>query len=726
MSVIKPGFNVGVKSNESRKKKRSGFLEDNISNRKIATAKMSSGHSWGSETGDTTESDSVDMEEEFLVEETSFDYGEGGATAGRNLKQTPKSSKIQTKRVLGKPLGKIDFLSNNDNNNILLNKPVKKLVVVRKLFSKINGFGRVFTPSKFAGIIRATFTSKLSLMKAIKLTTNAKILVNTNLKKSSGHSDQAVMVKEIPVETLVEAVCTVFSEFGLIKSVKMQLIVHSYWERCCSCVIVCFGSAESLDAVMSTTPVLRSAYLHWSYLGSAVYTKCSKVGYTFLSCASGGKISSDSSLCRVFSDADKNRLAAIYAKCLIVVGSSFPPLSVQNVLLNDDSSLEMKPTLHVSLVLNDRFAALEHSLVSLTECMDKLAKRLDAFGPTVSQLSPRWANIVISESSGVITGGKTVAGVVVFDSAVISKIEETLNNFLITVMSLSAKIDNAGSVPAIHFSQYINVSAKQKNIVCWHRKLGNLVLIVMETKLRSSCRPWIKNRFDGVQVFTSGLDADFLSAGMAIIINISLAYYVCKISEVPGWLLSIKLLFKNKLLVSILGLYAGASLSVCFAQAGEVNFLIAKTINEFSFVILGGNFNEDGSHKCASFKKCSDFGLVNSLSGSSFVRVPTWSNSWGVSKMIDYVFVFSSLANAVVHYSVLDVSEYFDTNHQAVSVSVSLSGLLDVQLNFFHKQANKNCWKFNFKGVNDAMWTRFKDASVANAAMFFDDFIAFK
>ncbi|KAG9293519.1 hypothetical protein G9A89_005522 [Geosiphon pyriformis] len=53
-----------------------------------------------SETGNTTESESVNMKKKFLVKETSFDYGEGGIIAGRNLEQTPKSSKIQTKRAL--------------------------------------------------------------------------------------------------------------------------------------------------------------------------------------------------------------------------------------------------------------------------------------------------------------------------------------------------------------------------------------------------------------------------------------------------------------------------------------------------------------------------------------------------------------------------------------------------------------------------------------------------
>ncbi|KAG9286131.1 hypothetical protein G9A89_010145 [Geosiphon pyriformis] len=159
-------------------------------------------------------------------------------------------------------------------------------------------------------------------------------------------------------------------------------------------------------------------------------------------------------------------------------------------------------------------------------------------------------------------------------------------------------------------------------------------------------------KFGGVQVFSSGLNSGYMGAGVAIVINNSLAKHVCKVSE-----------------------------------AVEINSLIAKAVNESSFVILGGDFNKDGSHRCASFKKCFDLGLVNSLGGSSFVKTPTWYNSHGVEKTINFVFIFSNLVNAVVDCSMTDVLEHFDTDHKAVTVSVGLEGLLDVHLSSLHKQA---------------------------------------
>ncbi|KAG9286689.1 hypothetical protein G9A89_012239 [Geosiphon pyriformis] len=54
------------------------------------------------------------------------------------------------------------------------------------------------------------------------------------------------------------------------------------------------------------------------------------------------------------------------------------------------------------------------------------------------------------------------------------------------------------------------------------------------------------------------------------------------------------------------------------------------------------------------------------------------------------------------------INEYFDTDHRAVTVSVSLSGLLNT---------NKDCWKFNFKDAMAAKWAAFEEFSAATAAI---------
>ncbi|KAG9302588.1 hypothetical protein G9A89_007292 [Geosiphon pyriformis] len=212
-----------------------------------------------------------------------------------------------------------------------------------------------------------------------------------------------------------------------------------------------------------------------------------------------------------------------------------------------------------------------------------------------------------------------------------------------------------------------------------------MVSFVTETKLCSSIKLWIADRFDGVHVFTLGLDKEFLGTGVAIIMDSSLAHHVSKVEEISGQVISIWLLFKSKLSVTFLGLYAGVSSGV------------------------SGDFNENSSGKSASFKFCLDLGLVNSFVGSRLAGTPTWNNSKGVEKMIDYIFVSGNLLSAVAGHKVASVSDFFNTNHRVMIVSVGLGGLLDVHLNSLHKQANRDCWKFKIKNADCAQWAKFRD-----------------
>ncbi|KAG9290081.1 hypothetical protein G9A89_010387 [Geosiphon pyriformis] len=125
----------GFKPVLPRKKRRGDILKDGSGDKNV-DSKAQNVHSWSSETGNTTEFESIDMEEECLMEETSFDYGESGALAGKDNDQTPTDSKVKTKKALGKLLEKINFLPNSDDDNVLLDAllvhlpPVKNFVNV--------------------------------------------------------------------------------------------------------------------------------------------------------------------------------------------------------------------------------------------------------------------------------------------------------------------------------------------------------------------------------------------------------------------------------------------------------------------------------------------------------------------------------------------------------------------------------------------------------------------
>ncbi|KAG9285553.1 hypothetical protein G9A89_006541 [Geosiphon pyriformis] len=221
----------------------------------------------------------------------------------------------------------------------------------------------------------------------------------------------------------------------------------------------------------------------------------------------------------------------------------------------------------------------------------------------------------------------------------------------------------------------INIPAKQEDVVHWHFDSGNLISIITETKLRSSIRLWIANKFNG----------GFLGAGVAIIMANSLACHVTKIEKILG----------------------------CVVVAFEVNSVIAKAVNSSCFIILGGDFNKNGSRKSASFKFCLELGLVNLFTGHPLVSNSTWSNSRGVEKTIDFIFVSKILASAVTGHGIGSVSDFFDTDHCAVSVSVGLGSFLDSWLNSLRKQANKDCWKFFIKTVDETKWSQFRDCTSA-------------
>ncbi|KAG9289178.1 hypothetical protein G9A89_022487 [Geosiphon pyriformis] len=549
----------GFKAVASRKKRKSSVLKESIDNKRVA-AKALSACSWSSETGDTMKSESIDMEEECLIEETSIDYDDSGTFTEGNPDQTPKGLHVKTKKVLGKPLGVIDYDTVDTEDDVLddslflppfLLAKLSVQVSVHKFFALDIDLVVVAGKSSHEKVNFASFTSKKAMMAAAQLANNHGVVVNTNFKCPINNcTNWAIVLKEIPVKTSIEAVRVAISEFGVIKSIKMQLV--GLWQK------AIIELEDQIQADLLTA--------EWSIL----------IGKDAVRVAQA--------------DVDKQTWDA------------------------RDEFRALLYTLPMGTNAHDLWDFIDSvgGKTCVIECSSLLVTP-----PSQNQVE----DIVMGVDLDDATSDKTAAILVSTASPEVVKLENMLEGLSGLVMSLSAHLDS---------------------------------LALAESKLKGKIHPWLANKFDGVQVFTSGLDSGSSDAEMLIVMNSSLAKHVCKISEVSGRLLFIKLLFKNKLSVSILGLYAGAS-------------LVAR------------------SHKCASFKKCFDLGLINFLEGSSFVKSPTWYNSYGITKTIDYVFVSSNLVGAVVDCGVDDIEEYFNTNHKAIYVSVGLGGLLDVQLNSLHK-----------------------------------------
>ncbi|KAG9288864.1 hypothetical protein G9A89_012193 [Geosiphon pyriformis] len=106
------------------------------------------------------------------------------------------------------------------------------------------------TLSKFPGIIRSTFTSEFSLNKAKLMAINKKVVVNTDFRKVNSHMDQKIIIKKISVDLPRSAIEAVFSKFGKIISVKLQLV--GFWQK----TLVEYESSEMADLVAARWSVL--------------------------------------------------------------------------------------------------------------------------------------------------------------------------------------------------------------------------------------------------------------------------------------------------------------------------------------------------------------------------------------------------------------------------------------------------------------------------------------
>ncbi|KAG9285755.1 hypothetical protein G9A89_013180 [Geosiphon pyriformis] len=497
------GFESGFKAVVLRKKRKESVLAEDIGNRKVAV-EAPSARSWSSETGDTTEFESIDMKKECLVA-----FVEGDSN------QTPKSLRVKTKKVLGKPLSVIDYDTVNTDNDVLddfsfllpplpikltIQVPVcksfaldidlmaiarkssqEKLSFIRKFFSSVNGFGGASTPLKFGGIIHATFTLEKARIAAGKLANDCGVVVNTNLKHPlNNRMNWAIVMKEIPVGTSMEAVRTAVSEFGLIKSIKIQLV--GLWQKAISIFIgkdaICVARADvdkqtwdsrdefrallytlssesDLVSAMAATPVIKRIGLCWSHLSLALCSVCGLSGHTSLNCVLVKVGSTLRGRKTPLSAQDQVKLVTIYAwksapisHPLAFSGKTWASVVGAPLVHNFHGTGSLlgsdnvgKPLLSAADDLEKRLVYIESSLVSLAEQIGELAKRLESFMLAVSQPSSGWEDIVMGVDLGDATSDKTAAILGSTVSPEVVKLENMLEGLSASVMILLACLD---------------------------------------------------------------------------------------------------------------------------------------------------------------------------------------------------------------------------------------------------------------------------------------------
>ncbi|KAG9287393.1 hypothetical protein G9A89_023765 [Geosiphon pyriformis] len=480
-----------------------------------------------------------------------------------------------------------------------------------ELSAMSDGFGGVSTPSKFPGIIKSFFTSKSSLNKARDLAISEKILVNDEFELSDVASMIAAKWLVLMRKDSVRVALAVDNKQmwilrdhyrALLYTLSIDTTAHdlskllaSYDGKTCfigcnlvsyacdRCAVVCFNSKELKNNAIGSLPVFRSVNLRWVGLFLACYAKCDQFGHVSDDC---------------FKQASIAHPVFFGGKTWAQIVSSFSFYVVSLSSLNAEAVLGVKTLYTVSVPFNvssfnDCLASLECSLELVVDQVSNILKKL-SFVDSVPLLSVPYVSPLIASASSVLdlVLDMVLDGVLVLLISLLSGVNVIFSDFspssskVLTTKVCELESKLVALEVSIHLVLVrldplgsglgINVLAKQKNIVQWHLSLDNMVSFVMETKLCSSVKSWIVNKFDGVRIFTYSMEKSYLGASVAVIINNFLACYIFKVEEIPRRVILMQLLFKDKLSITVLGLYAGASAGVRNLASAVVGYVIGS------------------------------------------------------------------------------------------------------------------------------------------------------
>ncbi|KAG9299531.1 hypothetical protein G9A89_020702 [Geosiphon pyriformis] len=621
-------------------------------------------------------------------------------TNGRSLLSsaatTLKAKQVNTGAGFGSSLGSSNFHMNNDKVVLPFCLPIsleKKWIEPKIIKTPVEMSIR----KSFALDINLSAVEKKSIEIATLLTREKGINVNSNLKKQGMRSDWAVMIKKILMDMPKDMIITAVTKFGEIKSIKIQLI--GMWQKAivefaessqadhtlldkvggktCTinrllttgnrvyCVVVGFESEVDLESAFCTVPVFGSVQLLWARLDLVQCGKCGRFGHLALEC--------DASDVAVPVSAVPFKKNALVVSLVSFSGSS-PSGSGYDLGFSLSNALELGG--------GASFFLFDKSL--LVACLASLECSFELLGDQVSGILRKLSFVelvLMVLSSGALSLVSSVLLGAGFNSSSSKVLTTKIGGLESKMLAMEALVSS--------------VLAKLDLLLVWFRNL--LCVMFVESMFLPSRRMLcIDIKILAIWSYSSQ-KRNFIGAGVAIIMDNSLACHVFKMEEISGRIVSVQLLFRDELSVIFLGLYAGASSEARFGQASEINSLIAKAVNFSTHVVLGEDFNKNGSGRSASFKFCLSLDLVNSFGSHYLAGSHMWSNSKGVVKTIDYIFVSGSLSSAVAGHQTVSVSDFFDTDHRAVIVSIGLGRLLD------------DCWKFKFKNADSIKWDKFRD-----------------
>ncbi|KAG9297866.1 hypothetical protein G9A89_006807 [Geosiphon pyriformis] len=361
------------------------------------------------------------------------------------------------------------------------------------------------------------------------------------------------------------------------------------------CAVIDFESDEDLKSAYRTEPIFNGVKLSWARLDLVRCEKYEHFGHSALECdALTPPISKSSRLVkRVFLEDHCLWLVKLYARKDVLISKTAAfggKFWAQVVSLASSSSGSHFDS-------GFEFGSLSSGFLSIKEMSDIVCRLNDI------ELVP-----LVSVTQVVLLATPVLTLVSPDIDMVLDVLQLSLPLFSLV---LENKVVDLGlSSSKVLISKVDGLESKRLAFkVSIDSILKKLDLLCLNSGSLMHSLPWIMNKFNGPRIFTFGLDVGFHGAGVAIIINNSLARYVLKVDKIPGHLISVHLLFKNKLSIMIL--------------AANINSMVFRAVNSSSFVVLGGNFNKNGSSKSVSFKFCLGLGLVNAFNGHSLAKAFT-------------------------------------------------------------------------------------------------------
>ncbi|KAG9294018.1 hypothetical protein G9A89_019356 [Geosiphon pyriformis] len=253
------------------------------------------------------------------------------------------------------------------------------------------------------------------------------------------------------------------------------------------CIVVGFEFDDDLESVFHTEPIYNGIKLFRARMDLVYCVKYRHFGHSAFKCDASKVLVLFKSWVQVVS------LAYSSGSTHFKSGSSFPSLGILHL------GSTLPSTSDNNSGLSNCLAVLEHFLELLSDQISVLLKKLSFVELVSLTVSPFASPPVVSVSLAfVLNSDMVLNNVLVLSTSFFSVGSDLVANFssssskvLTTKMGFVWKIATCNA-------QSMNNSVKQKDIVHWHKNMGNLILIITKTKLSNRVCPWIADKFNGV------------------------------------------------------------------------------------------------------------------------------------------------------------------------------------------------------------------------------------